>query len=170
MRLKPESNEYISADRTAAEVRLDRVRERVSGEVCADARLDQPKQCHVVRIADRISADAERAAVAKVEVLLDLGLASEQLVLVDQFGTSRDEVLARYREDGLDKIRIQIAKRGGAVVASPDKCRCPASARHGFDVLQGSSRTHLVPWLKRLGMNDPAHRNLRRPVLGGEKP
>ena len=47
MRLEPKTDEYIPADRTAAVVRLDRVRERVRAEVCADASLDEAEQGEV---------------------------------------------------------------------------------------------------------------------------
>src|SRR5579863_1625308 len=145
MRLEPKTNEYIAAKRMAAVVRLDRVWERVSGEVCADACFDESEQRHVARVAEGISADAKRAAIEKVEVLLDVRLASEQFVLVDQFGTARDKVLAGDRKNGFNQVGIQITERRGSVVPSPDKGRGPASAGHRLDVLQGSRRTHLIP-------------------------
>ena len=72
MGLEPKTNEYIAAKRMAAIIRLDRVRERVGGEICADAGFDGSEQRHVARIAEGIGADAERTAVENVEVLLDI--------------------------------------------------------------------------------------------------
>jgi hypothetical protein len=53
--------------------------------------------------------------------LLDFRFAGEQFILVDQLGASRDEALAGDWNNGLDKVRIQIATRGGTVVGSPEK-------------------------------------------------
>src|ERR1019366_8848195 len=100
MRLEPKTNEYIAAKRMVAVVRLDRGWERVSGEVCADAGFDESEPRHVARVAEGIGADPKRAAIEKVEVLLDIRLAGEQFVLVDQFGTARDEILAGDRKNG----------------------------------------------------------------------
>ena len=121
-RPEPESNEDVAADGTVAIVGLDRGRKRIRGKVCADAGFDESQQRHVARVAESISADAERTAIEKVKALLDIRFAVEQLVFIDQFGAPRDEVPAGDRNNRLSQIGIQIVKRGGVVVAPPDKC------------------------------------------------
>src|SRR4029079_4838045 len=65
---------------------------------------------------------------------------------------------------------MQIATGCGAVISSPYQARRPASARHRFTVGERCRRANLITRLQRLGMSDSPNRNLRCPVLGGEKP
>ena len=85
-------------------VRFDRSRKRVCGEVCADAGFDVAEQIEIARVADRVGADAERAAVRLVQAFFDIRLAMEQFVLVDQFDAAGEEILSMDLQNGLGHV------------------------------------------------------------------
>ena len=57
-------------------VGLHCARQRVAAEVCSNAGFEKSEQIYIACVADRVGADAERAAVQSVEALFDIRLRS----------------------------------------------------------------------------------------------
>src|ERR1700683_98321 len=116
---EPETDEKIAADGMVAVIRLYRVRQRVCSEVHTGPGLDRPEKGDVPRVAERISSDAERAAVQHVEMLLQLQIVGEQVILVHQLQAPGDEIPASNRQDGFRQVRVHVALCRRAVNAAP---------------------------------------------------
>lgn len=128
-----------------AVVRFDRVRQRVSGKVCADARLYVSKQTDVPRVADRVCTNSESTSIKTIKLLFDGRLIAEQLVLVNQFESTCKEVFASYWQDRLCEVRIQVMQTCGIVGASPNQARRPTISTNRSRVVYRRSRWDWSP-------------------------
>src|SRR5690349_8691077 len=96
-RLEPDTKKHVSSHRMIAVVRLDGGRQRVRGEVYADAGFHVAEQLDIASVPDRVGANPKRAAVRFREMIFNLRLTVKQLVFVYQLRAARDEVPAAGR-------------------------------------------------------------------------
>src|SRR5258705_5552004 len=142
-RSQTEADIEIHPIRMIAIERLDRLRQRVSGEVCADAGLNKTDQLHISRVSGGVGANPVGAAVGYL-----------QFVFISQLDASGDKVFPAQRADGFKGERACITRmvRACLVVATPDKAGRPAS---GW-VMQRGRRANNVRYLLPLRVLEPA--------------
>src|SRR5215472_8795985 len=83
-RLKPETSKNVNAGRMRAVIRLNRFRQRVSGEVHPDPGFDAPHHSDIPRVAECVSSDSKCASVEAIQPLFQIRLIAEQLVFIHQ--------------------------------------------------------------------------------------
>ena len=120
----------------SAVIRLDRVWQRVGGEIGPDPGFDVPEEIDIPRVAESVGRNAKRAAVEDAELLFQGGLIGEELVLVHQLIPAGNKIPAGDRQDRFRQVGIQVAARRGVVRPSSDQARCLAHSSHRFRVFQ----------------------------------